>query len=408
MKSEEMLYEQEIKIGDILKRVICRGKKILLISIIGAAVFVGYVVLSTMNQSPSLVMSASEIAEAEARIEELEDTKIANERAIGVCEDNIAELTRSVESNRIEIGYREDEIEQIRVSIEKTKGLEEIYQNMVDAMVVENIVNNDTAPEIMDIIVKASDAQDSIYEKESRIVTLSREIRNLEKMNEVTIPKEIENNQLRVMELDEDIEVIRKEIEELEDRMEETVTSQLSIIKVVVFGVFGFVLSLLVSVGYIAATMMFDGKIHNIRVFEDGYDLFVLGTISNERKVDVLNNQLGKIRAVEENVCIEEEKEVIATKIRSFSKTNKVMAIGTIDEERIRSVADLLKESINSTEIEFVSASNPMYSSESMNQMKNYELVLVEKLDETNMTEMSKLIRLLDKSEATVLGIIVV
>lgn len=408
MRNEEILYEQEIRISDILLRVIRRWKKVLVVAIIMTTLLVGYAVLPTVNQGPALMMTASEIIEAEARIEEIEAQVIANEEALEASESAIAERESLIEANEIAMKDREDEIERIKQSIKKTEDLEEIYQTMVDTMMAVDIVEKDFASEVMNFTVKVADAQDAIFTKESRIATLNREIRDLEKMNEVTIPKEIEEIQEQMTELEEEIDEICEEADDLKVQMEKTVLPELSFVKVIIFAMIGFVLGVIMSTGYIAVVMIFDNKVHNTQVFEDGYGLFLLGTVTENKKNSIFCKRIRKLLGFAENVCNAEDEEIIVSKIKTFSNTNRVMAIGTIEEKRIRDVVDKLKESTSCNGLEFVSASNPMYSSESMNQLKNYELILVEKIDKTKINEIAKLMRFLDKSGATVLGVIAV
>lgn len=410
MGNDEMSYERELRIVDVLVHILRKWKKVVLAAGIGAVVLVAYVVLSTMNQEPTLVMSSAEIAEAEARVEEIKVLVTTAEEAVKANEDAIVVLESSIETNELSVLDKENEIERIEKSIGKSKDLEVIYQTMVDDMMATNIVENGTASEMMNCIVKLADTQDTIYSKESRIVTLNREIRELKKANEITIPKQIEEIEEQKIETEKEIELLNEESVELVSQIEKKITQEFSVTKVIVFAVIGLILGLSVSCGYIVALMMFDNKIHNVQTVEDCFGLYYLGTLSyaeNGVKNNIFSKLIGKIRGTERARSMAEEKDVIVSKVKTFSKTNKVIAVSTLCEDDIQNAMNELKTVALSSGIEFIVAGNPVYNADALRKLKDYEVVLIEKVDVTKVNELANLIRLIQKSESAIVGAVV-
>ena len=138
--------------------------------------------------------------------------------------------------------------------------------------------------------------------------------------------------------------------------------------------------------------------------------MYLLGSLQSDeeskRKNTLVDKLIKKLSNSTQSLGIEEEKGIITAKIKTLSKTSRVMAIGTIDEESIQKAVQDLQSLLGVEKIEFIASGNPMYSTESMNLIKDYELVLIEKADKTDSRELSKLIQFLKISEATVLGAI--
>lgn len=409
MGNDEMIYEQEIRFTDVLVHVLLAWKKILLVASIGTILLVSYIMISTFSQKSVLVMNADEIAEAKVIIEENEVLIMDNEEILEEKELALDDLESSIEANEIAISDREKEITRVEKRIEELEEVEKIYQTMVDSMLSLDIVDEDLATQVMSFTVKIAETQDAIYQMETRNVLLNREIRDLMKANETVLPKEIADVKAQVKELSEETELMQQECNELETQMKATVSSEFDIVKVVFFAVLGFILGFGVSCGYIVVSMIFDNKIHNTRVLERRYGLYLLGAVSvDEKKKSIFSKLIFKLTGTDRACCSDDEKRVIVSRIKTFSKTNKVMAIGTINEENICAAINELKRVVPFVDFELISASNPMYSSETVSQLKDYELILVEKVDETKTEELDKLIRFLRKSEATVLGVVVV
>lgn len=410
MAVDEVIYEQEIRITDVLVRILSAWKKILVVACIGAVLLAGYIVLVTLKQGPTLVMTDGEIAEANVRIEEIEALLSEKEAALESNEEALFTTESSIDTNEMLMLDKKNEIERIELSIEKSKDLEEIYQTMVDAMITENIAEENYAASVMSYIVKLAETQESIYVKETRIVTLNKEIRDLKKENEINIPKKIEKIEEQIKVIEEEIGLISEEYDELTFQMGEMIIQELDFVKVVVVAFLGFILGIGLGCGCIVVIMIFDNRIHNTQILEDGFGLCLLGTISDDegkKGKGIISKVIDRMKGVNHAYCAAEEKNVIVEKIKAFSRTNKVMAIGTVNVDNIEFVGNELKEVAFANGLDLISAGNPMYSSEALKRIKDYELILVEKIDETDMKELEKLIRFLNKSEATILGVVI-
>jgi len=409
LEKNEIMYDQDISLVDILVRLVRIWKKTVLAAVIGAVLLVTYYLYKSSNSEPVLVMTAEQITEADAKIIEMETLISTNLGVQSTTEASVASLESSIDVNVNAIEKKESEIIIAEDNIEELKSLEEIYKTTVDAILEANNVDEDFASDVMNLTVKMADTRYAIYENESRIITLKKEIRDLKKENEVIIPKEIEKYEEQIAKINDDIELTYMEINSLKAEMAATTIQEFSAIKLVVYAALGMVLGLMAICGYVTAVMVFDGKIHNAKVLEENFHLHMLGTIfenRNKEKRTFLDKWISKLTGPKQKFSSTEEKRIVATKLKTLSKMHKVMAIGTINAENIRSVVSELKNTLNGSEFELVAAGNPMYSPETMNLLKNYELVLVEKVDETNIKELAKLIRFLQYSEISILGVI--
>lgn len=410
MKNKEIIFEQEISLIDILVRTLRIWKRALLAAAIGAILLGGYAVFTNMNAAPVLVMTSEQIAEAETKIAGQEALITTNEGLITSHEDAIANLEDSVDANILSIADKKAEITRIKESVKKLEALEAVYQEAVDVTLTQKALDDDFTAEVLTLTGKIAETQSAIYDHESRIAILTTEIASLENINEDDIPAQAEEYTEEIETLNSDNESIQAEIDTLKAEMAETQVPEFSVVKVVAFAIIGAVLGLMVIPAYIAVVLAFDGKLHNASALEENFGLYLLGSLQSDeeskRKNTLVDKLIKKLSNSTQSLGIEEEKGIITAKIKTLSKTSRVMAIGTIDEESIQKAVQDLQSLLGIEKIEFIASGNPMYSTESMNLIKDYELVLIEKADKTDSRELSKLIQFLKISEATVLGVI--
>lgn len=408
--NEEMICEQEINLADIFVRVLCEWKKAVIFSVIGAVLMAGYVLLTTMNPKPEPLMNATQLAEAEARLQEIENLLTANEEKIEKEKMAIEDLEVLIEINEMNITNSESEIKRLEKSNEELRALEKIYQIAVDATLEANIVDEDFTSDVMGLTLRIADAQHAVYDNESRIEALNIEIVGYENEIEETLPKEIKKIEKQIKELEKDAKELEEEADEWEAKKEETFTPEFSFVKVVVFSALGAVVGLMGLCGYVVVIMLSNNKIYNAQVLESNFGLHILGTVSEgttAKKKNFLDKWIEKLNGINQNVSADSEAEIIATKIKTLSKTGKVMAIGTVDVENIQHLVKIINNAGGDTGIEIIAAGNPMYSTDTLNKLNEYELVVVEIVNDTNSKELAKLMRFINKSEAKVLGTIV-
>ena len=407
MNQKEMVYERVICLVDIVARMLQSWKKVLVAALAGAVLLAGYCFLSTANPEPVLVMTAKQLEETEKKITEKEALLTTTQDTIAANENVIMELENAKKVNEAVIADTESEIQYAENYKEELMALIEIYEEVLDDILNKDPGEENFASDMMTITMQITDVQQKVMNTEVSILEMNQNIQILKTENETSIPKKIEGVVEQNKELQEENEVMMQEIEELKEGMKETKTTPFSLTKVAVYGVLGMFLGVMAIAGYQIFLMLYGGKIYTAHTLEESYGLHVLGYVGNkEEKKCVFDKWINKLLGVNDKFSENNEASIIAAKISVLSKTKKVMAIGTIEAEKILKVTNQLKAIVDEDGLELMSAGNPMYSLETMNRIKEYEIILVEKRDETSVKEMEKLLRLLHKIDATVIGVV--
>ena len=407
MNQKEMVYERVIYLVDIVARMLQSWKKVLVAALAGAVLLAGYCFLSTANPEPVLVMTAKQLEETEKKITEKEALLTTTQDTIAANENVIMELENAKKVNEAVIADTESEIQYAENYKEELMALIDIYEGVLDDVLNKDPGEENFASDMMTITMQIADVQQKVMNTEVNILEMNQNIQILKTENETSIPKKIEEVIEQNKELQEENEVMLQEIEELKEGMKETKTTPFSLTKVAVYGVLGMFLGVMVIAGYQIFLMLYGGKIYTAHTLEESYGLHVLGYVGNkEEKKCVFDKWINKLLGVNDKFSENNEASIIAAKISVLSKTKKVMAIGTIEAEKILKITNQLKASVDEDGLELMSAGNPMYSLETMNRIKEYEIILVEKRDETSVKEMEKLLRLLHKIDATVIGVV--
>ena len=407
MNQKEMVYERVIYLVDIVARMLQSWKKVLVAALAGAVLLAGYCFLSTANPEPVLVMTAKQLEETEKKITEKEALLTTTQDTIAANENVIMELENAKKVNEAVIADTESEIQYAENYKEELMALIDIYEGVLDDVLNKDPGEENFASDMMTITMQIADVQQKVMNTEVNILEMNQNIQILKTENETSIPKKIEEVIEQNKELQEENEVMLQEIEELKEGMKETKTTPFSLTKVAVYGVLGMFLGVMVIAGYQIFLMLYGGKIYTAHTLEESYGLHVLGYVGNkEEKKCVFDKWINKLLGVNDKFSENNEASIIAAKISVLSKTKKVMAIGTIEAEKILKITNQLKAIVDEDGLELMSAGNPMYSLETMNRIKEYEIILVEKRDETSVKEMEKLLRLLHKIDATVIGVV--
>ena len=407
MNQKEMVYERVIYLVDIVARMLQSWKKVLVAALAGAVLLAGYCFLSTANPEPVLVMTAKQLEEKEKKITEKEALLTTTQDTIAANENVIMELENAKKVNEAVIADTESEIQYAENYKEELMALIDIYEGVLDDVLNKDPGEENFASDMMTITMQIADVQQKVMNTEVNILEMNQNIQILKTENETSIPNKIEEVIEQNKELQEENEVMLQEIEELKEEMKETKTTPFSLTKVAVYGVLGMFLGVMVIAGYQIFLMLYGGKIYTAHTLEESYGLHVLGYVGNkEEKKCVFDKWINKLLGVNDKFSENNEASIIAAKINVLSKTKKVMAIGTIEAEKILKITNQLKAIVDEDGLELMSAGNPMYSLETMNRIKEYEIILVEKRDETSVKEMEKLLRLLHKIGATVIGVV--
>lgn len=408
MNQKEMVYERVFCLADIVARMLRSWKMTLVVALAGAVLLAGYCFLSTVNPEPVLVMTTKQLTETEIKITEKETLLTTIQDTIIVNENVISELEDSIKSNEAAIADKELEIQYAENYKEEMKTLINVYEEAMDEILTGDSEKESFASDVINITVQIADTRQKVLNTEVNILGLNQSIQALKKENETNVPKEIKKIEEQNKELQEENETITEEIEELKEMMAETRMTPFSFTRVAVYGVVGLFLGVAAIAGYYILLILFGGKIYTTHTLEESYGLHVLGFVgTKEEKKCIFDKWINKLLGVNDKLTKENKNAVIAAKISMLSKTKKVMAIGTIEVSQIKAAVDQLKKVADIDDLELVPAGNPMYSLDTMNRIKEYEIILVEKMDETNAKEMEKLLGFIHKSERTVLGVVV-
>ncbi|MCD7737617.1 MAG: hypothetical protein LUH58_01045 [Lachnospiraceae bacterium] len=424
MGDNELEYEYEIDLKDLCVSVLRKWRLMLLAAAVGAVLLGGLRIVMNLTSEPELVMSSSEITAAETEVATAEKAITTAQTAITTAETEITrlegEITKAetaIETNEKTIDGLDDKIALAESQLANLNSFLDNYNAALEKL-MEGEMDAEMADRMTDYLIQIDTIQTSILEKETEIMNLYASGPDLEEANEkqADVIADYED-QITVQE--EEIakqEAIIAEQEELiaglEEQMEQ-VTSVSLTSKLVTFIVLGAFVGICLVCVYAFLKYCFDKTIHMEEDFSKYTGLHVLGSIDlaekdSEKKKNVIDRLIDKFAGVdlESDHTSATQCAIAAAKIQVLAGKKKVLVTGTVDGDRIEKVCAGLKDSLPQGEYEVLSAENPMYHSEEILRMGEYELVLVEAPHATRVKELLSLTGFLKLSDVNVVGIV--
>jgi capsular polysaccharide biosynthesis protein len=346
--------DMEISMKSLIIALLSAWRKILLAAVIVAVLLGGYKTVGWLTEKPQSVLTEEEIAETQAQISSYESA-IANDQV------NIPLQEEALERLR-------EEKENYQLALDKAAEVEK-----VTAAVVSNVL------EIND---KLAELDSQIASTESYIASMNSEITSYTAANEAS-----------------------------RAQLEETTTSKGP--KDAIVGIiFGAILGAFLMCVYVAMRYLMDGRLREGQDMECRYGLPVLAAVA-QSKVDASKN--GKfdqwIRRWEGADAADPQKEyqIAAAKLELLCRDRrKLLFTGTVSQEKLQAVFAGVKACLPEGEYQLLAAENPMHSPETLAQLQDAELVLVEEIGASAWQAMDDLVTFLSLAQVSVVGAIVI
>ena len=223
------------------------------------------------------------------------------------------------------------------------------------------------------------DALDMLHDLEDVLLSYNDEIsssiadNNLTKISETTYQGannnivSIQQNKLTV--IDTYIENLNKVKSELSALNEPENTSfKKSFIK---FGAIGFVGIFFVMCVYYALAFIFSDKVYSANEFKDKAKIKVLGNLTYKKSNDKYINWINKL----EKRPISNDYELIASNIKAYGNTNKVLLSGDLEDDIKEDIVSNLKKLLKNVEI--ISCGSLLTDSSAVNELDSVDSVIL-------------------------------
>ncbi|MCD7806203.1 MAG: hypothetical protein LUH19_02550 [Lachnospiraceae bacterium] len=425
MSENELEYEYEIDLKDLCINVLRKWRAILLAAVVGAVLLGGFRVVSNLREEPGLAMSSSELEAAQTEVTNANKAITTAETAITTAETEITrlegEITKAettIETNEKSIDNLDNEIALAESQLENLNSFLDNYNAALEKLMEAGEMDAAMAETMTNYLVQIDTIQSSILSKETEIMNLYESGPKLEEANEKLLETiEDYEDQIEVQEEEianqEDAIAQQEElIADLEEQMAEVAPVDLKsgVAKYIILGAF---LGVCVVCAYVFLRYCFDKTVHLEEDLTRYTRLRVLGSVDYVEKdtskkknlIDRLLDQFSGIDSQEDHSSAT-QCGIAAAKIQVLTAKKRILVTGTIEENTIQKVSDDLKKHLPQQEYEVVCAENPMYHSQELLRMVDYELVLVEAPHVTKVKELLNLIRFLKLSDVKVIGII--
>lgn len=391
-------YENEIDLKKLCIYIL-RKWKVLLIAFVVGALLLG---LLKAFSSPELVTDTALVEANQAKITEYQTALSTNQSTLSTNQGTIA-------SNKNQISINEAAIEDQSQTLNDLQDVLDTHEQMLDELEAmqdagltndEQVVVLDRAAEmtgrIYDLNAEIADVRESITNYESQIETLQQDNENLETANK-TLTANIESQQTEIDRL----------TAEMEPKQVPVSTGD-----IVTYTIIGALLGIILVCIWLCIKYIFSKKLKDEQDLVGRYGFYILGVFNdiNTKQQDLINRLLDKWAGIRRDQNTEDEYRLIAAKIQMSENKqpmHHLMVTGTLPFETLQEVETKLKSFLPAEQYEIHAAENLAYNSDVLTQVKQYEIVLVEKKDTSDVREIEKLAEVLKVSEVHVVGAIV-
>lgn len=391
-------YENEIDFKKLCIYIL-RKWKVLLIAFVVGALLLG---LLKAFSSPELVTDTALVETNQTKITEYQTALSTNQSTLSTNKSTIA-------SNKNQISINEAAIEDQNQTLKDLQDVLDTHEQMLDELEAmqdtgltndEQVVVLDRAAEmtgrIYDLNAEIADVRESITNYESQIETLQQDNENLEAANK-TLTESIENQQTEIDRL----------TAEMEPKQVPVSTGD-----IVTYTIIGALLGIILVCIWLCIKYIFSKKLKDEQDLVGRYGFYILGVFNdiNTKQQDLINRLLDKWAGIRRDQNTEDEYRLIAAKIQMSENKqpmHHLMVTGTLPFETLQEVETKLKSFLPAEQYEIHAAENLAYNSDVLTQVKQYEIVLVEKKDASDVREIEELAEVLKVSEVHVVGAIV-
>lgn len=391
-------YENEIDLKKLCIYIL-RKWKVLLIAFVVGALLLGLV---KAFSSPELVTDTALVEANQTKITEYQTALSTNQSTLSTNISTIA-------SNKNQISINEAAIEDQNQTLSDLQDVLDTHEQMLDELEAmqdtgltndEQVVVLDRAAEmtgrIYDLNAEIADVRESITNYENHIETLQQDNENLEAANK-TLTESIENQQTEIDRLTAEMEPRQVPV---------------SAGDIVTYTIIGALLGIILVCIWLCIKYIFSKKLKDEQDLVGRYGFYILGVFNdiNTKQQDLINRLLDKWAGIRRDQNTEDEYRLIAAKIQmseSKQPMHHLMVTGTLSFETLQKVEAKLKSFLPAEQYEIHAAENLAYNSDVLTQVKQYEIVLVEKKDASDAREIEELAEVLKVSEVHVVGAIV-
>ena len=391
-------YENEIDLKKLCIYIL-RKWKVLLIAFVVGALLLGLV---KAFSSPELVTDTALVEANQTKITEYQTALSTNQSTLSTNKSTIA-------SNKNQISINEAAIEDQNQTLNDLQDVLDTHEQMLDELEAmqdtgltndEQVVVLDRAAEmtgrIYDLNAEIADVRESITNYENHIETLQQDNENLEAANK-TLTANIESQQTEIDRL----------TAEMEPKQVPVSTGD-----IVTYTIIGALLGIILVCIWLCIKYIFSKKLKDEQDLVGRYGFYILGVFNdiNTKQQDLINRLLDKWTGIRRDQNTEDEYRLIAAKIQMSENKqpmHHLMVTGTLPFETLQEVEAKLKSFLPAEQYEIHAAENLAYNSDVLTQIKQYEIVLVEKKDASDAREIEELAEVLKVSEVHVVGAIV-
>lgn len=391
-------YENEIDLKKLCIYIL-RKWKVLLIAFVVGALLLGLV---KAFSSPELVTDTALVEANQTKITEYQTALSTNQSTLSTNKSTIA-------SNKNQISINEAAIEDQNQTLNDLQDVLDTHEQMLDELEAmqdagltndEQVVVLDRAAEmtgrIYDLNAEIADVRESITNYENHIETLQQDNENLEAANK-TLTANIESQQTEIDRLTAEMEPKQMPV---------------SAGDIVTYTIIGALLGVVFVCIGLYLKYIFNRKLRDEQDLMARSGFYILGVFNdiNTKQQDLINRLLDKWAGIKKDQNTEDEYRLIAAKIQlseSKQPTHHLMVTGTLPFETLQEVEAKLKNFLPVEQYEIHAAENLAYNSDVLTQIKQYEIVLAEKKNVSDVREVEKLAEILKVSEVDVVGAIV-
>ena len=371
----------------------------LLIAFVVGALLLGLV---KAFSSPELVTDTALVEANQTKITEYQTALSTNQSTLSTNKSTIA-------SNKNQISINEAAIEDQNQTLNDLQDVLDTHEQMLDELEAmqdtgltndEQVVVLDRAAEmtgrIYDLNAEIADVRESITNYENHIETLQQDNENLEAANK-TLTANIESQQTEIDRLTAEMEPRQVPV---------------SAGDIVTYTIIGALLGIILVCIWLCIKYIFSKKLKDEQDLVGRYGFYILGVFNdiNTKQQDLINRLLDKWAGIRRDQNTEDEYRLIAAKIQmseSKQPMHHLMVTGTLPFETLQGVEAKLKSFLPAEQYEIHAAENLAYNSDVLTQIKQYEIVLAEKKNVSDVREVEKLAEILMVSEVDVVGAIV-
>ncbi|MCD8325932.1 MAG: hypothetical protein LUC90_04365 [Lachnospiraceae bacterium] len=396
MNENELEYEYEINLKDLCVSILRRWRLILLAALAGTVLLGGFRLVSNLAKAPGLAMSSSEIEDAQEEIESAQDS-------INELESQISAALRSISANESYLENIDAKAELAAKQIGNLNQLLDYYIELLDRLMAADEADAELADQISDYLLRIETLQDNISSKETEILELYDSKPPLENEKE-ELAETVADLEAQAAEWEETIADLREQMEQ------EASVNVMD--RVITFAVLGAFLGICIACVYAFLQYCFDRTVHMEEDLAWYTGLHVLSSIDFESKGKTGKNAVDRL--IDRFAGVDARMDhspaaqcaIAAAKIQVLADGKKLLVTGTADISTIERVCSDLRSSLAQEGYEVISAENPMYHSEEILRMGDYELVLVEAPHVTRVKELVNLTGFLKLSRVKVVGVI--